>query len=483
MSYISTRESPPSAGKRFTDILLEGLAPDGGLYVPERHPRVSRAELDAWRALSYPELAFAVLSKFADDIPSADLQALTRATYTAEIYGKGRDPAQAGEIAPVRWLEPGLGLLELSNGPTLAFKDMAMQLLGRLFEYTLAKKGEAINILGATSGDTGSAAEYAMRGKRGVRVFMLSPHGRMSAFQRAQMYSLQDANIFNIAVRGVFDDAQDIVKALFKDRDFAARYRLGAVNSINWARVAAQVVYYFKGYFSATRANDEEVAFAVPSGNFGNICAGHVARMMGLPIGKLILATNENDVLDEFFRTGVYRPRSAQNTWTTSSPSMDISKASNFERFVFDLVGRDPAVIRKLWRQVETGGGFDLKTTPYFAALPEFAFVSGKSTHADRLATIRHAWKNYGLMIDPHTADGLKLALEHRAAHLPVLVLETAQPAKFEETIAEALNRPTERPPGLNNIESLPQHVELMDADIDQVKHFIAQKLESARPG
>jgi threonine synthase len=478
MPYVSTRGAGQSPGKTFTEILLEGLAPDGGLYLPERHPRVTRAELDAWRGFSYAELAFAVLSKFIDDIPHADLKALIEATYTAEIYGNGRDPARAAEIAPVRWLEPGLGLLELSNGPTLAFKDMAMQLLGRLFEYALAKRGEEINILGATSGDTGSAAEYAMRGKRGVRVFMLSPHGRMSAFQRAQMYSLQDANIFNIAVRGVFDDAQDIVKAVFGDRDFAARHRLGAVNSINWARVAAQVVYYFKGYFAATRSNDEEVAFAVPSGNFGNICAGHVARMMGLPIGKLVLATNENDVLDEFFRTGVYRPRGAPDTWTTSSPSMDISKASNFERFVFDLVGRDPAAIRDLWSKVDAGGGFDLKTTPYFSGLPDFGFVSGRSTHADRLATIRGAWENYGVMVDPHTADGLKVALERRAARMPMLVLETAQAAKFAETIAEALNRRPERPAALTGIEELSQRVEVMDADAGAIKRFIAQKLE-----
>jgi threonine synthase len=479
MPYVSTRGNARSTGKTFTEILLEGLAPDGGLYLPERYPRVTRAELDAWREFSYAELAYAVLSRFIDDIPPADLKALIEATYTAEVYGNGRDPAQAAEIAPVRWLEPGLGLLELSNGPTLAFKDMAMQLLGHLFEYTLAKRSEEINILGATSGDTGSAAEYAMRGRRGVRVFMLSPHGRMSAFQRAQMYSLQDANIFNIAVRGVFDDAQDIVKALFKDSGFAAPYRLGAVNSINWARVAAQVVYYFKGYFAATRSNDEKVAFAVPSGNFGNICAGHVARMMGLPIGKLLLATNENDVLDEFFRTGVYRPRSAQDTWTTSSPSMDISKASNFERFVFDLVGRDPDAIRDLWRKVDAGNGFDLKTTPYFSALPDFGFVSGKSAHADRLATIRRAWKDYGVMIDPHTADGLKLALEYHTKHMPTLVLETAQPAKFEETLVEALGRPPERPHAMNGIEVLPQRVELLDADADEVKRFIIQALEN----
>ena len=479
MHYISTRDdSRQPSRKTFTEILLGGLAPDGGLYLPETYPQISRAELDAWRHLSYADLAFAVLSKFIDDIPAADLKAIVDKTYTAAIYCHARPGDDTREITPLRWLEPGFGLLELSNGPTLAFKDMAMQLLGNLFEYVLDKQGESINILGATSGDTGSAAEYAMRGKHGVRVFMLSPHGRMSAFQRAQMYSLQDENIFNIAVRGMFDDAQDIVKAVSNDLAFKAKYKIGAVNSINWARVSAQVVYYVKGYFAATQSNDEKVAFAVPSGNFGNICAGHIARMMGLPIGRLVMATNENDVLDEFFRTGVYRPRGTAETHTTSSPSMDISKASNFERFVFDLVGRDPAVIRELWAKVDAGGGFDLSSTDYFARLPQFGFVSGKSSHADRLATIRRVHKQYGVMVDTHTADGVKVALDLRPADMPVVVLETAQAAKFEETISEALACVPERPPALQGIEKLPQRVEVMDVDVEQVKRFVMNNID-----
>ena len=295
-----------------------------------------------------------------------------------------RDDESAAQITPLKTLgvENGapLSLLELSNGPTLAFKDMAMQLLGNLFEYALAKHGETLNILGATSGDTGSAAEYAMRGKNGIRVFMLSPHKKMSAFQTAQMYSLQDPNIFNIAVEGVFDDCQDIVKAVSNDHAFKAKYKIGTVNSINWARVVAQVVYYFKGYFAATKSNDERVSFTVPSGNFGNVCAGHIARMMGLPIEKLVVATNENDVLDEFFRTGIYRVRKSAETYHTSSPSMDISKASNFERFVFDLLGRDPARVLQLFRDVEEKGGFDLAASGDFARVKEFGFVSGSSS-------------------------------------------------------------------------------------------------------
>ncbi|MFZ4536531.1 threonine synthase [Propionivibrio sp.] len=482
MRYISTRgDSENSSNKTFTEILLGGLAPDGGLYLPESYPQITRTELDQWRGLSYADLAFAVLSKFIDDIPASDLNVLVDKTYTAEVYCNGRAGDNPADITPLRWLEPGLGLLELSNGPTLAFKDMAMQLLGNLFEYVLQKKGEEINILGATSGDTGSAAEYAMRGKHGVRVFMLSPHGRMSAFQRAQMYSLQDENIYNIAVRGMFDDAQDIVKAVSNDHAFKAKYKIGAVNSINWARVVAQIVYYFKGYFAATGgvngANDQQVAFAVPSGNFGNICAGHIARMMGLPIARLVMATNENDVLDEFFRTGVYRPRGTAETHATSSPSMDISKASNFERFVFDLVGRDPAVIRELWAKVDAGGGFDLSNTPYFANLPKFGFVSGKSSHADRLATIRRTYEKYGVMVDTHTADGLKVGIEKRTPDSPMVVLETALPAKFEETIVEALGRLPERPATMQGIENLPQRVEVMEVSVDAVKQFIELKV------
>ena len=480
MRYLSTRgDASHSPSKTFTEILLGGLAPDGGLYLPETYPQVSRAELDQWRGLSYGDLAYAVLSKYIDDIPPVDLKALVDKTYTAAVYCNGRLGDDAHDITPLRWLEPGLGLLELSNGPTLAFKDMAMQLLGNLFEYVLEKKGEQINILGATSGDTGSAAEYAMRGKHGVRVFMLSPHGRMSAFQRAQMYSLQDENIYNIAVRGMFDDAQDIVKAVSNDLAFKAKYKIGAVNSINWARVVAQIVYYFKGYFAATKTNDEQVAFAVPSGNFGNICAGHIARMMGLPIGKLVMATNENDVLDEFFRTGVYRPRGTAETHATSSPSMDISKASNFERFVFDLVGRDPAVVRELWSKVDAGGSFDLSATPFFARLPQFGFVSGKSTHAGRLATIRSTYERYGVMVDTHTADGLKVAIDLRTADMPMVVLETALPAKFEETIIEALGRAPDRPAGLQGIENLPQRVEVMDVSVEAVKQFIERHVDA----
>ncbi len=466
MKYLSTRGDPTPRG--FSDILLEGLAPDGGLYLPTHYPKVDAATLARWRGLPYAQLAFEILSLYIDDIPAADLKRLCDATYTEATFG-------TPQITPLKPLEDGLYLEALSNGPTLAFKDMAMQLLGHLFEYELGRRGEQLNILGATSGDTGSAAEYAMRGKKGVRVFMLSPHGRMSPFQQAQMFSLPDANIHNIAIEGVFDDCQDIVKAVSNDLAFKRRYRIGTVNSINWARLLAQVVYYFAGYFQATKENGEQVSFTVPSGNFGNICAGHVARMMGLPIRRLVLATNENDVLDEFFRTGTYRVRGTAETHETSSPSMDISKASNFERFVFDLVGRDGARTKALFGDAITkSGGFSV-TPEEFARIPGFGFVSGKSTHADRLATIRATWERSKLVVDTHTADGLKVARAHLEPGVPMLVLETALPAKFAATIEEALGFAPEVPPALRGIEALPRRCVVMKADAAAVKSHIEQ--------
>jgi threonine synthase len=455
VDYVSTRgEAPP---RRFSDILLEGLAPDGGLYVPERFPE---ADLSSLRDRSYPDLALAILSRFMDDLPG--LEALVRATYTAKVFG-------SDDITPLRTLEPGLHLLGLSNGPTAAFKDIALQLLGNLFQQKLEAENLSLNILGATSGDTGSAAEYAMRGKQRIQVFMLSPHRRMSAFQRAQMFSLQQANIHNFAVEGTFDDCQDMVKAVNADAAFKARQRIGAVNSINWARVAAQVVYYFKGYFAATQKDSQQVSFAVPSGNFGNIYAGYVARRMGLPVKRLILASNENDVLHQFFRTGRYRVRRAVKE--TSSPSMDISKASNFERYVFDLVGGDGARLRELWRRLERDGEFDLSA--FSREVRASGFVSGKSTHADRLSTIRDISEKYNTVIDPHTADGVKVGLEHREPLVPLICLETALPVKFAGTIREALGREPQRPAELAGLEKLPQRFKVIPKDVAMLKRII----------
>ena len=476
MKYLSTRavSTDLTDRRRFCEILLEGLAPDGGLYLPESYPQINDATLQRWREVyhvqGYAELAFEILSLFIDDIPSADLRALCAKSYTAEVFG-------TGEIVPLRHLEDSLWLEGLSNGPTLAFKDMAMQLLGNLFEYELARRAEELNILGATSGDTGSAAEYAMRGKNGVRVFMTSPYGRMSPFQQAQMFSLMDENIHNIAVDGVFDDCQDLVKAVSSDLDFKRKYKIGTVNSINWARLMAQVVYYFAGYFQATQANAQQVSFTVPSGNFGNVCAGHVARMMGLPIRQLVVATNENDVLDEFFRSGVYRVRASADTQETSSPSMDISKASNFERFVFDLLGRDGTRVNALFgAALAQEGRFDLGSDPVFKqAAARYGFVSGKSTHADRLATIRDTFERFGMTIDTHTADGVKVAREHLQPGVPMIVLETALPIKFAATLVEALGHEPERPAKYEGIEALPKRVTRMAADTEAIKAYIAR--------
>lgn len=479
MRYQSTRGNSPQ--QSFLEILLGGLAPDGGLYLPTQYPQVTKAQLDSWRGLSYADLAFEILSLYCDDIPENDLRALLRKTYTEQVYCNGRPEDNAKDITPLHWLgeENGtrIGLLSLSNGPTLAFKDMAMQLLGNLFEYALKKNGQKLNILGATSGDTGSAAEYAMRGKEGVKVFMLSPRGKMSAFQSAQMYSLQDPNIFNLAVAGVFDDCQDIVKAVSNDHAFKAGNQIGTVNSINWGRVVAQVVYYFQGYLLASKSSAEKVSFTVPSGNFGNICAGHIARMMGLPIAHLVAATNENDVLDEFFRTGVYRARKSAETLHTSSPSMDISKASNFERFVFDLMGQNGPATAEMFKQVDTASGFDISKDAVFQEIDQYGFQSGRSTHQNRLDTIRNVYEQYGVMIDTHTADGVKVAREHLQAGVPMIVLETALPIKFEETIEVALGRPAECPPAFKDIKSKPQRVENIDADVSQVKNFITSHL------
>ena len=470
MRYVSTRGQTPPAP--FRAVLLEGLAPDGGLMVPERYPRIDADTLRAWRGLSYAQLAGELMALFADDYAPGELARLATGVYTAASFG-------SAEVAPLVDLEPGLKLLRLANGPTLSFKDVAMQLLGALFQLELGPSAAVLNILAATSGDTGSSAEYAMRGRAAIRVFMLSPHGRMSAFQRAQMYSLTDPNIFNLAVAGTFDDCQDIVKAIASDVPFKQRHRLGAVNSINWARVAAQTVYYFRAYFAATQRNGDPVSFCVPSGNFGNVLAGWIARCMGLPIDRLVVATNENDVLDEFFRTGRYRVRSRSQTRATSSPSMDISKASNFERFVFDLLERDSSRVRDLWDQLQAHGEFDLTQTAQWRGAAACGFASGRSTHADRLATIRSIYHASGRIVDPHTADGIKVARESRRSGVPMICLETAQAAKFSETIVEAIGRPAPLSGELAEMLKRPRRFQQVPPDVSAVRRIIEASADS----
>ena len=470
MKYISTRGQ--TAPKTFSQALMAGLAEDGGLLLPQSYPYVDAHTLLQWRELNYADLALQIISLFATDIPRADLKAIIDKTYTKEIFG-------SDEITPVRTLHDGIKIEGLSNGPTLAFKDMAMQLLGNLFEYVLTRENRFLNIIGATSGDTGSAAEYALRGKERVNVFMLSPYGKMSEFQRAQMYSLQEANIFNIAVRGMFDDCQDIVKALQNDHQFKQHYHLSTVNSINWGRIVAQIVYYFKGYFAATNTNEQKVSFCVPSGNFGNVLAGHIARSMGLPIHRLMVATNENDVLNEFFASGHYRPRDAAHTFVTSSPSMDISKASNFERFIYDVVDHNPDRVQHLWQQVAIGQGFDLSLL-LDKIHHQFGFVAGRSMHSDRLQTIAQVYAEDGELIDPHTADGIKVARQLREIGEVVVCLETAKAAKFKETIQQAVGADVliPRPENLTNLEELPQRVTVLDNDVQAVKQFVCTHLD-----
>lgn len=462
MQYISTRGGADPL--TYCEALIEGLAPDGGLSVPQTMPSVDASTLEGWRVLTYPQLAAEVLALFATDIPREDL-----ARMTADAYA-----SFPGEVVPVRSVGD-VSLVGLSEGPTLAFKDMAMQFLGQVVEYALERSGSVMNVLGATSGDTGSAAEHALRGKDRVSVFMLSPQGRMSAFQRAQMFSIDDENVHNIAVEGVFDDCQNLVKELAGDLDFKRAQHLGAVNSINLARITAQVVYYFWAWLRATDDGAaREVSFAVPTGNFGNILSGLYARLMGLPVRRLVLATNENNVLDEFFRTGIYRPRIAAETHATSSPSMDISKASNLERFIFELVGRDGARVVEAWSALDRTGAVD------FAAdrvrfEREFGIVSGTSTHADRLATIGAVHAATGEIIDPHTADGVKVAREHLEPGVPMLVLETAKAQKFADTIREAIGVELDYPPQLRAMMDAPHRVTELPDDAEQLRAFIEQ--------
>jgi threonine synthase len=465
MRYVSTRGGMDP--QPFLDVLLEGLAPDGGLVVPQSYPRLSPQDLDALRPLNYVELAIAIIGRFADDVPAEVLRRIIEATYTEAAFG-------SPDITPVVHLEENLHLLRLSNGPSLAFKDVALQFLGHLYPWVLEQRNEELNILGATSGDTGGAAIEAMRGKARLRVFMLSPKGRTSAFQAAQMYSVLDDNIFNIVVDGVFDDCQDIVKAVGEDAEFKAQYRIGTVNSINWARIVAQVVYYFKAYFAVTATNAERVSFAVPSGNFGNIFAGHVAKKMGLPIHRLILATNENDVLDEFFRTGVYAPRNSAAVSATSSPSMDISKASNFERYLYDLSGADANWVRESYARIAQGGRVELDSE-LRRRMGDSGFESGSNTHEGRVEVIRTLHQATGLTVDPHTADGLAVARPFALAEpdVAMVCLETALPAKFASTIVEALGVEPDRPASTVGIEKREQRTHSVGVDVAAVEEYI----------
>ena len=467
MEYQSTRAA--AARLSFSETLLTGLAKDGGLIVPTHYPQLSLETIESWRFLSYQDLALALMRLFISDIPEDKLRTLINAAYSPENFPDA-------DITPIKNIGNDLYLLHLSNGPTLAFKDIAMQLLGQLFEYVLEQQNKQLNILGATSGDTGSAAEYAMRARKNIQVFMLSPAGKMSDFQRAQMYSLQDANIYNIAIEGVFDDCQDLVKGIQSNLPFKNRFSIGTVNSINWGRILAQIVYYFKGYFAVTTSIKEKVTFCVPSGNFGNVCAAHVARSMGLPVARLLVATNENNVLEEFFNTGVYCPRPPTKVHITSSPSMDIAKASNLERFIFDLLDRDPEILHNAWQHLQENNSLNLShLLPKIKDL--FGFYSAASCHHNRLETIRSLYFKQKQLVDPHTADGVFVAQQLKQPGETVITLETALPIKFESIIKEALGKgfSIPRPAPWQGIEKRVQQVTYLHKDLNALQDFIQQ--------
>lgn len=468
---VSTRDTSRAAYS-YTDVLLEGLAPDGGLYVPLSLPRFSEEELRALKGAPYPAVAYAVKQKLVGGaMPGGELKALIDAAYAADAFELER-----GQVAPVSDIGDGLLLQNLSQGPTASFKDMAMQLLGREMSYELKRRREGITILGATSGDTGSAAEAAFKGLENVRLFMLSPEQGMSDFQKAQMGALSGGNIFNISIRGRFDDCQDLVKAVKGDAEFA---KLGAVNSINWGRISSQIPYYFSGYLQTVKEAGEEMDVAVPSGNFGNVLSGYFAKRMGLPIRRLIVATNENNVLDKLFRTGVYENTPAQ---VTSSPSMDISKASNYERLVFDIFEGDAEKTARYMTTFSEEGrvalaDFGLDTDAFTTR----RFESGSSTHADRLATIKDVHATSKIVIDPHTADGVFVGRAHKKDPVPMLCMGTALPVKFESTVQEALGFVPERPKRFVRLENNLKTgaFEVMDTSADALKSFIRAHQES----
>ncbi len=459
MRYLSTRGGIEPIS--FKETVLMGLAEDGGLILPEEIPIPDEEKLSFWRHLSYPELAFEVLGLFADDIPAETLRTLIERAYASFTHP---------EICPVV-KKNGVFILELFHGPTLAFKDVALQLLGHLFEYLLTERGLRMNIVGATSGDTGSAAIYGVRGRRNINIFILFPHGRVSPVQALQMTTVPDENVFCLAIEGTFDDCQAIVKALFADLEFKRRYALGAVNSINWARVLAQVVYYIWAYFRVSESTGaSQVRFSVPTGNFGDIFAGYVARrMLGSRIERLVLATNENDILTRFVRRGDY---SLGRVTPTISPSMDIQVASNFERYLYYLYGENPALVREAMERFREEGRLSFSEEEVARVQEDFLSVS--VNQQETIETIRSFYEETGYVLDPHTAVGVRAGLYFQN-ELPMICLATAHPAKFPEAVSQAIGREPERPPALQDLEKMPRREVILPAEVEVVRRFVAQ--------
>jgi threonine synthase len=459
MKYISTRGRMEPI--EFQDAVMTGLAPDGGLLLPAELPDVS-GSLAEWAELSYTELAFEVMSLFATDIPPADLAELV-----ADSYAAFKD----AEVAPS--VEVGdFQILELFHGPTLAFKDVALQFLGNLFSYILKKRGGRLNILGATSGDTGSAAIHGVRGKPNINIFIMHPAGRTSPLQEKQMTSVLDDNVFNLAVDGTFDDCQHIMKTTFADVDFKTKYSLGSVNSVNWARVLAQTVYYFYSAFRAMeKTGATSVQFSVPTGNFGDILAGYLAQRMGLPVSKLILATNENDILSRFFNSGVY---GMADVVPTISPSMDIQVASNFERYLYYKVGQDAEKLTALMADFTQTG--ELCVPLNENGVVDDLFVAGRGDTAATVATIRKYHEEHGYVLDPHTAVGVYIAEQHCSDTDPIICLATAHPAKFTQAIVDAIGEEVHHPT-LDALATAETRCDSIANDVEQVKAYLVDKI------
>lgn len=455
MKYISTR----GAGEplEFTDTILTGLARDGGLFLPAHIPDV-RNQLAAWSTLSYTELAFEIMRLFAEDIPEASLREIIRKSYATFRHAEVTPVVRAGDVF----------ILELFHGPTLAFKDVALQFLGNLFEYVLAQTQGRMNIVAATSGDTGSAAIYGVRGRERINIFVMHPRGRVSPMQEKQMTTVLDANVCNLAVEGTFDDCQNIVKGLFNDLAFRDANHLGAVNSINWARVLAQIVYYFYAAFRVQQQTGaQQVRFAVPTGNFGDIFAGYVACRMGLPIDKLVLATNENDILSRYFNTGAY---CLGDVAPTLSPSMDIQVASNFERYLYYLAGENAETLKQWMATFKKTG------TLVTGVADDRCMAAGRGDTAMTLATIREYWEKHQVLLDPHTAVGVAVAQQFVSATAPMICLATAHPAKFGAAIEQATGKDLAHHPILDALNDLPTRVQVVPADQAVVAAIVAQK-------
>jgi threonine synthase len=459
MKYISTRGQMEPI--EFQDAVMTGLAPDGGLLLPESLPCVSE-QLEDWAQLSYEELAFEILSLFATDIPPADLAELITDSYATFDAPEVTPSVKVGDFE----------ILELFHGPTLAFKDVALQFLGNLFGYMLEQRGGKLNILGATSGDTGSAAIHGVRGKPNINIFIMHPAGRTSPLQEKQMTSVLDDNVFNLAVDGSFDDCQNIMKTTFGDVDFKNEHALGSVNSVNWARVLAQTVYYFYATFRALEKTDaESVQFSVPTGNFGDIMAGYLAQKMGLPISKLILATNENDILSRFFNTGTY---GMADVVPTISPSMDIQVASNFERYLYYKVGQDSEKLVALMNDFKENGSLSIELDEN--GVVDDLFVAGRGDTEATMSTIKKYHTQFGYVLDPHTAVGVYVAEQFKVEGAPTICLATAHPAKFTQAIIDAIGEGVHHPT-LDALTDAETRCESIANDIDAVKAYLVEHI------